>query len=80
MLLVVRDLRHGGGPDRLAALRALGMRSAILVPLTVGEQPLGVLSLVNADSRRVFGPDDLAFATDLARRVALAVEHARLRG
>jgi PAS domain S-box-containing protein len=70
----------GGGPERLAALRALGMRAAIIVPLTVGDRPLGALTLVNADSRRVFGPDDLAFATDLARRAALAIEHTRLRG
>jgi PAS domain S-box-containing protein len=75
----VLEAGAGGGPDRLAALRALGIRSAIIVPLTVGERPLGALTLVNADSRRVFGPDDLAFATDLARRTALAIAHARLR-
>jgi signal transduction histidine kinase len=39
---------------------------------------LGVLSLVTAESGRRYGEHDLALATELARRAALAIENARL--
>jgi PAS domain S-box-containing protein len=54
-------------------------RSAMYVPLVAAGRSLGCLTLVTVmDSGRVLGPDDLAFAEDVARRAALAVEHARL--
>jgi GAF domain-containing protein/anti-sigma regulatory factor (Ser/Thr protein kinase) len=66
------DERH------LGVLRAVGMRSAMLVPMPVHDRTIGVLTLVNAESRRAFDADDLTFAQDLARRAALAIESARL--
>jgi GAF domain-containing protein len=54
------------------------MRSGMLVPLQVLERTIGVLTLVNADSQRSFGASDLAFAEELALRVATAVHNARL--
>jgi PAS domain S-box-containing protein len=69
----------GDDPGRLHALRELGMRSVMIVPLSVGDRTTGALTLVTAESRRVFDGDDLHFAADLARRAALAIEHARLR-
>jgi anti-sigma regulatory factor (Ser/Thr protein kinase)/PAS domain-containing protein len=65
--------------EHLAGLREVGMRSAMLVPLCSAGRTLGLLTLVSAESRRVFGPGDLAFAEDLARRAAVAVDVARLR-
>jgi GAF domain-containing protein len=70
----------GSDPDRLRALRAIGMRSVIIVPLTLEDRTLGALTLVNAESRRVFNAEDLVFAVDLSRRAALAIELAQLRG
>ena len=64
-------------PEHLALLRELGMRSAMIVPIRVGERTIGVLSLISAESRQAFDADDLAFAQDLARRGAVAVENAR---
>ncbi len=68
------------GPDgpelaRLAAV--LGVRSVVVVPLTARRRVLGVLSLVTGPGRRLTG-DDLAVATDLARRAGLALDNARL--
>jgi len=37
-----------------------------------------VLTLVNSDTQRSFGASDLAFAEELALRVATAVHNARL--
>ncbi len=39
---------------------------------------LGVLTLVMSESDRRFGGEELASATDLANRIALAIENARL--
>ncbi len=61
-----------------AILRGLGMRSVIVAPLTARGRTHGTLTLVTADSGRIYGDDDLAFATELARRAATAIDTARL--
>jgi PAS domain S-box-containing protein len=65
-------------PERLAAIRAIGMRSVMVVPMRAGDETLGALTLVNADTARRFSDDDFAFVQDLAVRAATAVQHARL--
>ena len=58
---------------------ALGPRSLICVPLASSGKPLGALTLVTSDtSGRRFSIADLSLAADLARRAAIAVEHARM--
>jgi PAS domain S-box-containing protein len=64
--------------EHLRALRALGLRSVMLVPLSARGRNLGVMTFVAADSGRRYGPADLALAEDLARRAALAADNARL--
>ena len=69
---VARDEEH------LRMIRELGMRSAMAVPMRIGRQTLGAMTLVSAESGRRFDADDLAFAEDLALRAATAIENARL--
>jgi signal transduction histidine kinase len=64
--------------EHLRISRELGLRSALVVPLLSGERAFGALTLVSAESRRRYTNDDLALASELARRAALAIEHARL--
>jgi serine phosphatase RsbU (regulator of sigma subunit) len=64
--------------DQLEQIRAIGMRSVMMVPMGVGGRAIGAVTLVSAESGRAFDEDDLAFACDLARRAATAVENARL--
>jgi PAS domain S-box-containing protein len=64
--------------EHLRILREVGFRSAMAVPMRIGEQTLGAITLVTAESGRVFDDDDLAFAQDLALRAATAVQNARL--
>jgi serine phosphatase RsbU (regulator of sigma subunit)/PAS domain-containing protein len=64
--------------EHLALIRALGMRSAMAVPMRIGDETLGAITLVSAESGRRFDADDLAFAEDLALRAATAVQNARL--
>ena len=77
---ITEEMLAGGALDRehLRLLSELGMRSGMLVPLQVLERTIGVLTLVNSDSQRSFGAGDLAFAEELALRVATAVHNARL--
>jgi PAS domain S-box-containing protein len=64
--------------EKLAFVKELGLRSAMLVPMTVNERTLGSISFATAESGRRYAATDLAFAEDLAHRAALAVENARL--
>ena len=59
-------------------IRAVGMKSALIVPLTARGQTLGALTLVWAESGRRFNADDLALAEKLAGRAAVAVDNADL--
>jgi serine phosphatase RsbU (regulator of sigma subunit) len=62
----------------LELIRALGLRSAIVVPLQVRGRSLGALTLVHAESRRRFVADDLTFVGQLAATAALALDNAAL--
>ncbi len=70
--MVARDAEH------LQALLTIGFVSSVSVPLSAAGRTFGVLSLVQAESGRRFGPDDLPLATELAHRAAVAIENARL--
>ncbi|CAM5226291.1 hypothetical protein SBADM41S_03002 [Streptomyces badius] len=63
--------------DRIAASRALGLRQALVVPLTARSLPLGTLSLVRAEGSPAFGDQDVAVARELAVRAGVDIDHAR---
>lgn len=65
-------------PELLEAARSLGLRSAITVPLRIGDRAIGAISLVTSESKRSYTRADLEFAEELARRASIAVENARL--
>jgi GAF domain-containing protein len=56
---------------------SLGIRSALSVPLTGRRGTFGALTLVSAESGRLYDESDLSFAEDLAARAAVAVENAQ---
>ena len=63
-------------PAYIAAMRAMNPQAALYLPLIARGQLIGVLSLFRAD--RGFDIDDLAFAEDLGRLAALALDNSRL--
>ncbi|MEA2194920.1 MAG: hypothetical protein QOG42_1354 [Solirubrobacteraceae bacterium] len=69
---VARDEEH------LALLRAVAMRSVLIVPLRTPLRTLGVMTLVMSESERTFSWSDVEFAEQLAARAAMAVENALL--
>jgi serine phosphatase RsbU (regulator of sigma subunit) len=64
--------------EHLRLLQAVGLRSVLIVPMTVASRPIGALTMVNAESGRTFDQGDLKLAEQIAERAALAVENARL--
>jgi PAS domain S-box-containing protein len=65
-------------PVQLDIIDKIGFTSVITVPLKDAEQTFGALTLVTAESGRVYDEDDLALAQELGRRAGLAVANARL--
>ena len=72
LVAAARDEQH------LKMLREIGMLSAIIVPLENGGKVLGALTMVTAESGRKYGARDLAFALEVAKRAAMAIENARI--
>jgi PAS domain S-box-containing protein len=64
--------------EHLGMLRALKIASLMCVPLPGRGRILGAITLASSESGRRFGPEDLAFAEDLAARASVAIENARL--
>ncbi|RKH69350.1 PAS domain S-box protein [Corallococcus interemptor] len=58
--------------------RALGVRSALSVPLVVDNRVLGALCLLSTRPHRHYGAVDQAFLEELSARAALALDNARL--
>ena len=72
LLAVSRDDGH------LDALRAMGLRCFVSVPLTSRGTTFGVITFLGSNKRMRFELADVALAEEVARRVALAVDNARL--
>jgi len=64
--------------EMLAALREVGLTSAMIVPIRARGRTLGAVTLVAAESGRRYGPADLAMAEELGRRAGVALDNARL--
>ena len=64
--------------EHLRIARELELRSGLTVPLAARDKVFGVMTWALAESDRYYGPDDLAFAEDLARRGAIAIDNAEL--
>jgi PAS domain S-box-containing protein len=72
-------IKGARSPEHLQAVRALGLRSAMVVPIAArGEAGLGAITFVWAESDRRYDQVDLALAEELGRRAALAIDNARL--
>jgi PAS domain S-box-containing protein len=72
LVAAARDAEH------LRLLRALELRSYLIVPLLARGHTLGAITFVAAESGRQYEPRDLVMAQELAGRAALALDNARL--
>jgi PAS domain S-box-containing protein len=71
-------IRVAQSDEQLELLRALRIRSALVVPLRVPSRTIGTMSFFTSTSRRRLTDDDVALAEQLGRRAAVAVENSRL--
>jgi PAS domain S-box-containing protein len=62
---------------KLEALKQLGLRSAVVVPIPGRHSVLGVIGFASPKPSR-YTSAELIFAQDLARRISVALENARL--
>ncbi len=69
---MARDAEH------LRIARELGLRSAMIVPISSREKTLGAITFVSDRPDRRYDPSDLEMAEDLGRRAGLALENAQL--
>jgi PAS domain S-box-containing protein len=74
------DAIRGHRPELADVLAALGLRSAMIVPLAAHGRILGAITFISAESGRHFAETDLRLAEELARRAALAIDNARAYG
>jgi signal transduction histidine kinase len=69
----------GSGPESRAFLRALAPTSAMFIPLVARDRVFGSLVFVaTRESGRHYGEGEVFLAQEVARRAALAVDHARM--
>ena len=69
---------HEEDPASLTRWRKLGVRSMLVVPLTLGERTFGAVTVLALDGRPSFGADSRALAEKFASHASLALENARL--
>lgn len=73
VLETVRD-----NPELLTVVNALGLTSYMGTPLIVHDRIIGAITFSSIQPHRCYTQDDLAFAQELAHRIALVLENARL--
>ncbi|MDX6616833.1 MAG: hypothetical protein QOD60_1924 [Solirubrobacterales bacterium] len=64
--------------EHLELIHALGLESAMVVPLIARGRALGAITYVSSEPGRRYGQEDLELAQDLARRAALAIDNSML--
>jgi PAS domain S-box-containing protein len=70
--------RLGGSDDDAATLATADSMSVMVVPLTARERTLGALTLASSRPGRRHSRDDLQVAQELAGRIAIALDNAKL--
>jgi PAS domain S-box-containing protein len=68
------------GDEAFAAIKEVGLTSAVVAPMFDGNEPMGTLLLATTGSSRKYTKDDADYAFALAGRAAQAVRNARLVG
>jgi serine phosphatase RsbU (regulator of sigma subunit) len=79
---ITDEMISGAAVDdrHLELLRAVGFRSAAVVPIRLGARVLGAMTLVSAESGRTLDRSDVELAEQVGSRAAVAIENARIYG
>lgn len=77
-LIINRDMLHWMEEYDNPIIQGLQPKSAIFIPLSVGREVMGVISLQNNDQENAFSEADVRLLTTLANSMSVALENARL--
>jgi PAS domain S-box-containing protein len=66
------------GPEHLQLLRRLALWSVLILPLQTEQRTVGAITFGTGSSLRMYGPEDVALAIEVARRVSVGLDNARL--
>lgn len=77
-LLLVRASDAKADPAEAALLRSNQVQSVLMLPLSVGEQVLGLVELEQWEYERQFSEAEARLAWALAYQAAIAIQHAQL--
>ncbi|MFG1805256.1 SpoIIE family protein phosphatase [Streptomyces sp. NPDC049040] len=69
--------RSAPNAERVAAYRAAGLHSALVVPLAARGEQIGTVTLIRAGSSPPFAEEDVSVAEALADRAAISMDNAR---
>ena len=75
---IVPELGSTSNGQPPAFLEGLKTRSAICAPMRARERPIGAITVARTATGEAYGADDLALVQDIAGRIAVAVDRARL--
>jgi PAS domain S-box-containing protein len=65
-------------PEHLSILRSFGVRSFLCVPMEARGRRLGAMIFAMVESGRRYQAEDIPLATEIARRAAIAIDHAKM--
>ena len=71
-------LAEQSAPELVDVTRRFDFNACFVTPLVARGRTLGAFAVMQAESRRLFDPEDVALVAELARRAALALDNARL--
>ena len=66
------------GPELPGIIEALGLKSYMGTPLIARDRVIGAITFSSVEPQRHYTPDDLVFAQELARRIAITLDNTRL--
>lgn len=75
---ILFDSSKGGDFDQGMSIVSLKIRSAMVIPLLVGDEILGLLQLDTPDRHRAFAKPDLELALAVSQQAAIALNNALL--
>jgi serine phosphatase RsbU (regulator of sigma subunit) len=77
-IIINRDMQHWIKEYENPVIQGVQPKSAIFIPMIVGRDAMGVISLQNNDQENAFTEADVRLLTTLANSMSIALENARL--
>ncbi len=70
--------RAARDPEQLARLRTAGIQAALVAPIQLRDEVVGILAVIATESNRRYEASDVALIEEIGRRAGVALENAQL--